>query len=103
MIQRTQKHTRLSVGDRISVQHQTGLHPTKWDRSGIVVECKDHDQYLVKLDGTGRLTRLSETTALADQVFCQHSCGHFEIGSILPHPQEAQILRPVPFSPAQAV
>ena len=47
---------KLALGDRVFVQNQTGLHPNKWDRSGMVVEGKEHDQYLVKLDGTGRLT-----------------------------------------------
>ena len=47
---------RLSIGDCVFVQNQVGSHSKKWDRSGIVVECKDHDQYTVKLDGTGRLS-----------------------------------------------
>ena len=41
---------------RVFVQNQNGPHPTKWDRSGVIVECRDYDQYLVKLDGTGQLT-----------------------------------------------
>ena len=46
----------LRHGDRVNVQNQVGHHPTKWDRSGTVVECRPHDQYIVKLDGTGRLS-----------------------------------------------
>jgi hypothetical protein len=53
-------HTRnlqpLSVGSRAFVQNQRGLCPNKWDESGIVVETLPHDQYLVKIDGSGRLT-----------------------------------------------
>jgi hypothetical protein len=45
----------LRHGDRVFVQNQVGHHPTKWDRSGTVVECREHDQYIVKIDGTGRL------------------------------------------------
>ena len=31
--------------------------PTKkWDKSGVVDEKKDHDQYWIKIDGSGRLT-----------------------------------------------
>ena len=37
--------------------NQAGSHPTKWDRSGIVVDTKGNDQYLVKIDGSGRLSR----------------------------------------------
>ena len=46
----------LGVGDRVFLQNQTGPHPTKWDRSGIIMEVKDNDQYVIKVDGTGRLT-----------------------------------------------
>jgi len=39
--------------------HETlspGTHPTKWDRSGTVVESPGYDQYRVEVDGSGRLT-----------------------------------------------
>ena len=50
------KLSELSVGDRVFVQNQSGPHPNKWDQSGVIVDHKDFDQYLVKLDGSGRLT-----------------------------------------------
>ena len=54
------QHTRnlepLCVGDHVFVQNQTGSNPTRWDRSGVVMESKDFDQYLVKVAGSGRLT-----------------------------------------------
>ena len=46
----------LDVGDRVSVQNQSGNKPNKWDRSGTVVEIRDFDKYIVKVDGSGRLT-----------------------------------------------
>ena len=46
----------LSIGDHMFVQNQYGNSPGKWDRSGVIVEIKEHDQYLVKIAGTGRLT-----------------------------------------------
>ena len=46
----------LKAGDHVFVQNQSGNAPGKWDRSGVVIEPKDHDQYLVKIAGTGRLT-----------------------------------------------
>ena len=46
----------LCPGERVFVQNQTGSHPTKWDRSGIVMDAQGNDQYLVKIDGSGRLT-----------------------------------------------
>lgn len=46
----------LTIGDRVLLQNQHGPNPTKWDRSGLVVESLGHDQYRVKVDGSGRLT-----------------------------------------------
>ncbi len=46
----------LSHGDRVFLQNQRGPHPTKWDKSGTIVELGDHDQYWIKVDGSGRLT-----------------------------------------------
>ena len=55
------EHTRalppLSVGDRCYVQNQAGNHPKLWDRSGTVVESPGHDSYIIKIDGSGRVTR----------------------------------------------
>ena len=59
-LENLQEHSRtlppLAIGDRVMVQNQTGRFPTRWDRSGRVVEVKEHDQYVVKVSGTGRLT-----------------------------------------------
>lgn len=46
----------LVVGDLVRIQNQTGPHPNKWDRTGVVVEVRQHDQYVVKVDGSGRIT-----------------------------------------------
>ena len=46
----------LRHGDHVLLQNQSGRFPKKWDRSGIVVEIKINDQYVVKVAGTGRLT-----------------------------------------------
>ncbi|MBY0580465.1 MAG: DDE-type integrase/transposase/recombinase, partial [Rickettsiales bacterium] len=55
-----QEHTRflapLLDGDSVFIQNQVGNHPKKWDRSGKIVECKGNDQYVIKVEGTGRLT-----------------------------------------------
>ena len=47
----------LRTGDKCFIQNQTGNNPTKWHRTGTVVEVADHDQYIVKVDGSGRLTK----------------------------------------------
>ena len=38
------------------LQNQTGRHPTKWDKTGRVVEVRQHNQYVVRVDGSGRMT-----------------------------------------------
>ena len=44
----------LKVGDQVRVQNQVGLKPRRWDKTGIVVEVRQFDQYVVKMDGSGR-------------------------------------------------
>ena len=43
------KHARplvdLNLGDHVFVKNQNGRHPTKWDKSGTIVDKKDKDQY----------------------------------------------------------
>ena len=46
----------LEAGDLVMIQNQVGRHPDKWDKSGVVVETKDNDQYVIKVTGSGRLT-----------------------------------------------
>ena len=52
----TKELSPLNVGDSVLVQNQTGNYPSRWDITGVVVEVKEHDQYVVKVDGSGRLT-----------------------------------------------
>ena len=59
-LEKWSEHTRslppLVVGDHVLVQNQTGPHPTKWDRTGVVVQVNPFHQYAVKTDGSGRIT-----------------------------------------------
>ena len=54
------EHTRrlpqLSVGDFVRIQNQVGPHPLKWDKTGVVIEVKQFDQYIIKIDGSNRVT-----------------------------------------------
>lgn len=52
----TQQLPPLKVGDNVYIQNQTGNHARRWDKSGVVVEVKQHDQYIVKKDGSGIAT-----------------------------------------------
>jgi hypothetical protein len=46
----------LTAGQVVLVQNQTGNKPKRWDRTGLVVEVKPHNKYLVKMDGSGQAT-----------------------------------------------
>ena len=47
----------LALGDIVQVQNQAGTHPNKWDKSGTIVEVQAHDAYLIKFDGSGRISK----------------------------------------------
>ena len=52
------KHLKpLQLGDDVQVQNQRGAHSNKWDLSGKIVEVQDFDSYLVRMDGSGRVTK----------------------------------------------
>ncbi len=57
---RLNEHNRLlkplDLGDCVFIQNQHGPAPTKWDKTGTIVEHRPHDQYIVKVSGSGRLT-----------------------------------------------
>ena len=46
----------LRHGDQVLLQNQRGRFPKKWDHSGVVVETKPNDQYVIRVSGSGRLT-----------------------------------------------
>ena len=46
----------LVVGDLVRLQNQVGPFPKKWDKTGRVVEVRQFDQYVVRVDGSGRVT-----------------------------------------------
>ena len=46
----------LRVGDNVRIQNQTGLYPRRWERTGTVIEVRQHDQYVIRVDGSRRVT-----------------------------------------------
>ena len=52
----TKKLSMLNVGDRVRIQNQVGLNPRKWDRTGSIIEKRPYDQYVIRVDGSGRVT-----------------------------------------------
>ena len=73
----------LRVGDKVYIQNQAGRYATKWDKTGQVIETHQNDQYVVKVDGSGRLT-------LRNRKFLKLATHHKLHGVIppqnLPHP-----------------
>ena len=59
-LERLNEHSRilppLAAGDNVLIQNQTGSRPIKWDRTGQILEAKDHDQYRIRVSGSGRVT-----------------------------------------------
>ena len=60
MSERLSEHTKhlppLAVGEHVRIQNQIGPNPTKWDKTGQVIEVRQFDQYVIRLDGSGRVT-----------------------------------------------
>ena len=54
--ERTKRLSPLNIGDRCFVQNQVGPYRRRWDRSGLIVDILPYDKYLVKVDGSGRIT-----------------------------------------------
>lgn len=58
--ERLTEHTKhlppLKVGDTVLIQNQVGNQPLKWGKTGVVVEVRQYNQYVVKVDGSGRAT-----------------------------------------------
>ena len=46
----------FAVGQYVVIKNQHGSHPFRWERTGVVVECKPYGQYVVKVHGSNRLT-----------------------------------------------
>lgn len=47
----------LEVGCCVQVQNQAGPHKDKWDVSGTVTEVLPYDAYMIKMDGSGRVSK----------------------------------------------
>jgi transposase InsO family protein len=53
---RTRHLPGLEVGNCVLVQNQYGNYPNRWDKTGRIVEVHPNDQYLIRMDGSGRCT-----------------------------------------------
>jgi hypothetical protein len=72
--ERLTEHTKqlppLRVGDHVRIQNQHGRDPNKWDKTGLVVEVRQHDQYVVRVDGSSRVTLRNRKFLRRFQLYC---------------------------------
>ena len=53
----TSKLKQLSPQDKVYIQDQKGRTPRRWNRTGVVLELLPHNSVLVKVDGSGKITK----------------------------------------------
>ncbi|CAC5375240.1 unnamed protein product [Mytilus coruscus] len=46
----------LTIRDHVRIQNQIGANLLKWDKTGQVIEVRQFDQYVIRVDGSGRVT-----------------------------------------------
>ena len=52
----TKELQQLEEGNNVAIQNGSGNEPKRWDKKGVVITYRGNDQYLIKVDGSGRLT-----------------------------------------------
>ncbi|KAK6184631.1 hypothetical protein SNE40_007066 [Patella caerulea] len=52
----TRKLLSLVIEDHVFIQNLVGNQPRQWERTGLVIEVRQFHQYVVRVDGTGRVT-----------------------------------------------
>jgi hypothetical protein len=53
---RTKDLDDLEVGTAVAIQNQTEPNPTKWDKTGVVLENIPNSKVMIKVDGSRRVT-----------------------------------------------
>ncbi|CAC5377697.1 unnamed protein product [Mytilus coruscus] len=73
--ERLSEHTKrlppLATGDFVRIQNQIGHYPLKWDKTGVIIEVRQFDQYAVKVDGSGR-GGIKTTKTIQDDLWCKN-------------------------------
>ena len=90
----SRSYSPLNCGDRVFIQNQRGPAPRKWDKIGSVVEVLNFDQYNIKVDGSGRITKRNRRfLRLVIDPSTESTCRNHQFRSlmtplqlILPHP-----------------
>ena len=70
----TKELPKLLIGSQVRVQNQSGNKPKRWDQTGLVVDVLPHQQYKVRIDGSGDdLARFGSQPSLTTSCLCQLS------------------------------
>lgn len=85
----------LSIGNHVLVQNQSGPFPTKWDKTGVVVETLPYLQYRIRIDGVGRSTLRNRRFL---RLFTPHT-PTLPPETRLHHPHGQPAIPPAPFDP----
>ena len=51
----------LQPGDHVTLQNQTGAHPKRLDKTGVIIEVGPHHSYYVSIDGSRTITKRNRT------------------------------------------
>ena len=91
----TKELSKLSVGDKVLIQNQWGTPKMarRWDRSGVVLEVGEYDQYQIKVDGTGRITTRNRRFLRKVQPYQPQQPVHRAQLPALPDNRDRQIVR----------
>ena len=91
----TKELPKLSIGDKVLIQNQWGTPKMarRWDRSGVVLEVGEYDQYQIKVDGTGRITTRNRRFLRKVQPYQPQQPVHRAQLPALPDNRDRQIVR----------
>ena len=60
MAKRLTQYTRrlppLKIGDHVRIQNQVGPQHRRWDKTGLVIEVRQNNQYVIRTDGSNRVS-----------------------------------------------
>ena len=60
MAERLTQYTRrlppLKIGDHVRIQNQVGPQHRRWDKTGLVIEVRQNNQYVIRTDGSNRVS-----------------------------------------------
>ena len=51
----------LTTGEHVRIQNQIGHNTQEWDKTGQVIEVRQVDQYIIRINDSGRLTLRNRT------------------------------------------